>query len=187
MDLSELGIDSKWALFLDRDGVVNRKLENAYVRDWDEYEFLPGVLNALRTLAGIFGRTIIVTNQQGIGKGLMTEADLASLHNQMIAAISESGGRVDAIYHCPHLAADNCACRKPKTGMVKRALKDFPDIDPGLSIMVGDSEHDMVFGKRAGMITVGVGHNTGDESMNTDVHVAGLAALAQILKGSASR
>lgn len=184
MDLTSLGIDNDWTLFLDRDGVVNRKLEDAYVRHWDEYDFLPGVKEALQTLARVFGRIVIVTNQQGIGKGLMTEEQLADVHDRMRSVISDSGGRIDAIYHCPHLAGANCDCRKPRTGMVVRAIEDSHDIDSSRSVMVGDSEHDMDFGKRAGMYTVAVGPKLDADSPHTDLYVRDLAGVADLLKGS---
>lgn len=184
MDPSTLGINRDWTLFLDRDGVINRKLENAYVRNWDEYEFLPGAKDAIRKLAGIFGTVIVVTNQQGIGKGLMTTAHLANIHERMVAAITESGGRIDGIYYCPHLASDNCDCRKPRTGMAKAAAADHPGIELARSIMVGDSAHDMAFGKEAGMRTVGVGPKLKRGTPQMDFIVPDLATLASLLAGA---
>lgn len=153
--LKHLNIDRKWALFLDRDGVINKKIENDYVRNWEQFEFLPGVLEALKILSDIFGRIIIVTNQRGIGRGFMTEKDLEYIHRNMLNIFEASGIKVDAIYYCPHdYEREICNCRKPDMGMGLQAKKDFPDIDFSRSIMVGDSRSDMEFGRSLGMFTV---------------------------------
>lgn len=116
--LKHLNIDRKWALFLDRDGVINKKIENDYVRNWEQFEFLPGVLEALKILSDIFGRIIIVTNQRGIGRGFMTEKDLEYIHRNMLNIFEASGIKVDAIYYCPHdYEREICNCRKPDMGM----------------------------------------------------------------------
>lgn len=141
-------------LFLDRDGVINERPPGDYVRRWEDFHFLPGVLEAMPLLAARFARIIIVTNQQGIGKGLMTEADLADIHQRMIAAIEEAGGRIDAIFHCPDLRSKPDHCRKPRPTMALRARQQFPDIDFSQSLMVGDTLSDMQFGYRLGMQTV---------------------------------
>ena len=154
MNLSELNIDKSWTLFLDRDGVINRKLENDYVKRIDEFHFLEGVIESLAVFAKVFGRIVIVTNQQGIGKGLMSETDLDKVHNHMLNHIMEAGGRIDKIYHCPELAAKNAPCRKPNIGMAEEARADFPEIDFTKSLMVGDSISDMQMGRKAGMKTV---------------------------------
>jgi len=141
-------------LFLDRDGVINRRLPGAYVSSWKDFEFLPGVVDTLRELSNYFKYFILVTNQQGIGKGVMEVGELEALHRSMLRAIGEGGGRLDAIYYCPHLKTAGCDCRKPRPGMGRRALRDFPDIDFQRSIMVGDSVSDMEFGSRLGMTNV---------------------------------
>jgi histidinol-phosphate phosphatase family protein len=145
-------IDSSWTLFLDRDGVINKKIDNDYVLDWTQFEFLPDVFEAFKTFSQKFGRIIVVTNQQGIGKGLMTEATLKSIHSNMITEIEKHGGRVDAVYHAPHIRETNHVDRKPNVGMALKAKKDFPEIDFKKSIIAGDSKSDMEFGHRLGMI-----------------------------------
>ena len=147
-------IDGTWTLFLDRDGVINRRIPGAYVADVQEFEFLEAVREAMSYFSEFFGKIIVVTNQQGIGKGLMTEAQLSGVHAHMQAQIKQSGGRIDAIYYCPFLAKDNPECRKPNTGMAVQAQADFPEIDFEKSIMVGDSVTDMEFGLKLGMKTV---------------------------------
>ena len=121
-----------------------------YVKSWEEFEFVPGILESLREWAGIFGPIIIVTNQRGVGRGLMTEDALNEIHSEMLSRISEAGGRIDAIYYCTSIDPED-PMRKPGTGMFRRALEDFPDIDPKLSIMVGDSDSDALFASRCGI------------------------------------
>lgn len=154
MTLRHLAIDSTWSCFLDRDGVINRKLPGDYVKSWDEFDFLQGVPEAISTLSGIFGKIFIATNQQGIGKGLMTERDLDVLHNTMLEEIRYAGGKVHKIYYSPYKAEEKSVFRKPGIGMARKAKIDFPEIDFARSIMVGDSLSDMQFGKGAGMYTV---------------------------------
>jgi len=159
-NLKILKLNSEWSLFLDRDGVINKKLEGDYVRNWEQFEFLPGVIEALKKLRKIFGKIIIVTNQRGIGRGLMTENDLKDIHNNMLKELLKHGIRIDGIYYCPHdYEKEECNCRKPKVGMALQAKKDFSDIDFGKSIMVGDSEVDIQFGRNLEMITVFLGKN----------------------------
>ncbi len=154
MTLMNLHIDKSWALFLDRDGVINKKLPGDYVKNWEEFEFLEGVPEALQSFNAIFGKIFVVTNQQGIGKGIMTESELERLHDRMLEEIRYSGGRIHKIYHSPYREEEKSVFRKPGIGMARKAKIDFPEIDFKRSIMVGDSPSDMQFGKNAGMVTV---------------------------------
>ncbi|MCX6243462.1 MAG: HAD family hydrolase [Bacteroidetes bacterium] len=147
-------IDNGWTLFLDRDGVINTRIPGGYVRTWDQFEFMPGVLDALKILAERFSPIIVVSNQQGIGKGLMTEEELSVIHEKMTGEIKQNGGRIDRIYHSPFLEEERSVIRKPNVGMALMARKDFPGISFKRSVMVGDSLSDMVFGKRLSMVTV---------------------------------
>lgn len=140
-------------LFLDRDGVINKHLPDDYVKSWEEFEFLPGVLDALVLLSEIFPHIVVVTNQRGVGKGLMTENDLTSIHETMLSVIQKNGGRIDKIYYCTDLSNESFN-RKPNSGMAYQAKKDFPNIDFEKSMMVGDSDSDMEFGNRLGMKTI---------------------------------
>ena len=149
-----MNFDKAWTLFLDRDGVINRKLDNDYVKSWEEFEFLPGSLEALARFAGIFGHIVIVTNQQGIGKGIHTVEQLNEVHRRMMTEITRAGGRIDKIYFCPGLAKDNPPCRKPNPGMAHDAKRDFSSIDFNRSVIVGDSMSDMEMGRAVGMHTV---------------------------------
>jgi D-glycero-D-manno-heptose 1,7-bisphosphate phosphatase len=144
-------------LFLDRDGVLNRRLPDDYVKHWGEWEWLPGILAALAQLAQAFPRIIVVTNQRGIARGLMDEDALADIHAHMLADVAQAGGRIDAIYYCPHDKDAGCDCRKPGIGMYLKAKDAFPEIDPQRSLLVGDSGSDIEMAKAAGMWAVFVG------------------------------
>ena len=149
-------------LFLDRDGVINRKIDNGYVTNIEEFEFLPNVFEALAILSQKFQYIFIVTNQQGIGKGIFNMNDVTEIHDYMLDKIEQQGGRIDKIYVAPHLESENHIHRKPQPGMAWQAQRDFPDVDFKRSIMVGDSLSDMQFGKNAGMTTVFLTHNKMD-------------------------
>ena len=154
-------IDKSWTLFLDRDGVINKKRDKDYVKSLREFEIIPGILESIADLSKIFGRIIIVTNQQGIGKGLMTDEDLDQIHSHLLEKVRQKGGNIDAIYHAPNLKEENSLMRKPGIGMALQAQKDFPEIDFSRSIIAGDSALDLEFGKRAKMISVLIGDETG--------------------------
>jgi len=154
MILKNLNIDDSWSLFLDRDGVINKRIEGDYIKKWEEFEFLPGVLEALHILSGIYGKIFIVTNQQGIGKGLMTERELDIIHDEMMVEIKNNGGRINKIYHSPYREEEHSVFRKPNIGLARKAKIDFPEIDLKKSVMAGDSKTDMQFGRNAGMMTV---------------------------------
>ena len=141
-------------LFLDRDGVINRRLPGAYVKRWDEFEFIDGTLAALAYLTKRFDRTFVVTNQQGIGKDLMSVADLSLIHERMTWKVLSAGGHIDGIYYCPHLAADGCNCRKPAPGLALQAREEYSEVDFSRSLMVGDSLADMQFGAHLGMVNI---------------------------------
>jgi histidinol-phosphate phosphatase family protein len=154
MSLFDLKFDQTWSLFLDRDGVINRRRTDDYVKSWSEFEFLPGVTEAFPLLSDHFGRIIVVTNQQGIGKGIMTREDVDLIHAKMLEKIREAGGRIDAIYLSPYLEKENHPFRKPNTGMALAAQQDFPDIAFSRSVIAGDTASDMEFGRRSGMVRV---------------------------------
>ncbi len=150
-------IDKTWTLFLDRDGVINVRLIDDYVKNINEFKFLPGVLEAFKIFAEKFGRIVIVTNQQGVGKGLMTLQDVDSIHDFMKKEIEAQKGRIDAIYVCPQLKSDPNNFRKPSPRMAYMAQHDFPEINLEKSIMIGDSNSDIEFGRNAGMYTILIG------------------------------
>lgn len=146
-------VDKNWTLFLDRDGVINGERKDEYVLRLEEFIFFDGVLQALKILNEVFGVIVIVTNQKGVGKGLMTENDLQQIHQYMMKEINAHGGRIDKIYYCIDLDNDS-PNRKPQPGMAFQAQKNFPQIDFRKSIMVGNKLTDMEFGRSVGCKTV---------------------------------
>lgn len=155
--LEQWKIGPTWTLFLDRDGVVNQRKIGSYIMVPDEFEFIPGVLQAFSVAAKLFDKIIIVTNQQGIGKGIMTADALSQIHEHMNSLVTEHHGRIDAVYFSPHLAETNHPMRKPNPGMAIQAAKDFPSISFKRCIMLGDSDTDMQFARTLGMKTVFIG------------------------------
>ncbi|MCG8577918.1 MAG: HAD family hydrolase [Flavobacteriales bacterium] len=154
MSLTDLNIDSSWTLFLDRDGVINDRLIDDYVKQLNELRIIDGVPQAIATFNQLFGRTVVVTNQQGIGKGLMTADDLDLIHGYMSEVFKQHGGQIDRYYFAPELKEENSPNRKPGTGMGLQAQGDFPEIDFEKSVMIGDSESDIEFGMNLGMKTI---------------------------------
>jgi len=154
MTLKNLNINKNWSLFLDRDGVINKKIDNDYVKQWIEFEFIEGVLDALKFLNTVFGNIIVVTNQQGIGKKLYRKEDLELIHKNMLYEIAYHGGKIDKVYFSPYLKSENHPYRKPGIGMALKAKEDISTINFKQSIMIGDSMSDMEFGRNAGMKTI---------------------------------
>jgi histidinol-phosphate phosphatase family protein len=150
-------VNKNTTLFLDRDGVINVRPIDSYIFHPDEFVFIEGVLNAIALFSKIFARIIVVTNQQGIGKNLMTLEDANRVHQRMFYDIESAGGKINRVYVAPHLKTEQSNMRKPNTGMGLLAKNDFPDIDFENSIMVGDTQSDVAFGKRLKMTTVVVG------------------------------
>lgn len=139
----------KRAIFLDRDGVINKNSkEHDYVKSWGEFEFLPGIIETVRELNKDF-LVVVVSNQRGIARGMMTKENVEEVHKNMVKEFSRKGAKIDAIYVCPHDDSDNCNCRKPKPGMILKAAKDL-DIDLKESYVIGDSISDIEAGKKAG-------------------------------------
>ena len=160
--------NKSWSLFLDRDGVINRRVPGAYIEFPAQFKFTKNCLEAMVVFKKIFNRILVVTNQQGIGKGIMTESQLAEIHSFMKEEVESFDGKIDGVYHCPELAKDNPDCRKPNSGMAFQAKNDFPEIDFSKSVMVGDSLSDMEFGKRLNMTTVFI-EGKGEEKLNVDL------------------
>jgi histidinol-phosphate phosphatase family protein len=142
-------INPNWTLFLDRDGVLNHQKEGSYIFSTAELHLYDGVLAAMKILAPLFRRIVIVTNQRGIGRGLMTLDDVHLIHQHLKTTIEQQGGRIDGIYVCPDVSSSSL-CRKPNTGMALQAQSAFPDIVFQQSIMVGNSLSDMEFGRNIG-------------------------------------
>jgi D-glycero-D-manno-heptose 1,7-bisphosphate phosphatase len=170
------GIDFSWSLFLDRDGVLNKKKQGGYIESPSEFQFLQGVPEAVAMLREVFGHIFVVTNQQGIGKMRMTETDLYRIHAYMEQQLSMP---FDKIYYSPFLEEENNIMRKPNQGMAMAAKTDFPEIELSKSVMVGDSPSDILFGKNAGMKTVYITHTKNETK--SDWICSSLYDFAQIM------
>lgn len=143
----------KRALFLDRDGVINEEKDGSYIFSIEEFIWYDGALAALAQLSQQFDCLFIVTNQRGVGRGLMSESALKAIHDFLIEEVEKTGGKIHAVYYATAVDS-NHPMRKPNTGMALQALKDFPDIDFTQSVMVGNNISDMQFGRSSGMKTV---------------------------------
>ena len=143
------------ALFLDRDGVLNRLLEGSYVKSWADWQWMPGILEELPKWAVKFKHIVLVTNQRGVGKGLMTDADLARIHARMMPELLEAGGKIDLILTCTAVSDDDPR-RKPNPGMFREACALLP-LDPQRCVMVGDSDSDAAFARNCGMAFIRLG------------------------------
>ena len=145
--------------FLDRDGIINERAPaSSYVRGWDEFRFKDGALDMLAALREAGYRLAVITNQQGVGKGLVDAEALRRLHERMRTEAERHGGDIAGVFVCPHLATARCGCRKPKPGLIHRALRTlgYP-VDLERSWMVGDAPSDVQAGQRAGLHTLLVG------------------------------
>ena len=152
-------INKDWTLFLDRDGVINVRIIDGYVTKIEEFEFLPNVIEALKIFKEKFKYIVVATNQQGVGKGIMKFEDVETVHQFMVQQVAENGGKIDKVYFCPQLKSVPDNYRKPSPKMAYFAKNDFPDIDLSKSIMIGDMNSDIEFGKNAGMKTIFIGDN----------------------------
>lgn len=154
LHLTDSFLKPKKVVILDRDGVLNKKPpKGEYVRTWHEFEWLSGAKEAISLLKSAGYIVIIVTNQAGIARGMMTESDLVDINNRMKADLFEIGVAVDAIYYCPHGWDDGCECRKPKPGMLFQAHRDF-NLDLTRTFFIGDDIRDKQAGDAAGCKTL---------------------------------
>ena len=168
--------------FLDRDGVINvAPPAGHYVLHWRQFRFAEGALDMLRALADKGYRLVVATNQQGVGKGLMSAPALAAIHRKLRAASAAQGAPIDALFSCPHLAAQDCACRKPKPGLIHEALRRLPySVDLSRSWMIGDSPRDIEAGAAAGLRTLLLGA-AAESAVAPDAVAADAAAVARLL------
>lgn len=152
-------------VFVDRDGVINRDRPD-YIKSWSEFEFLPGSLEALKMLTQNGCSLMVITNQSVINRKLVTEEALRDIHDRMVRAVAGHGGRIEAIYYCPHVPEDGCACRKPEPGLLHQARAEH-DLDLARTAMIGDSFKDILCGRRGGcesVVLVRTGHGRETEA-----------------------
>jgi D-glycero-D-manno-heptose 1,7-bisphosphate phosphatase len=177
------------AVFLDRDGVIN--IDRSYVHRWEDFEFVPGAVDAVRRLKAAGYMVVVVTNQAGLARGLYTEAEYAELTRRMRLALSEGDADVDAVYHCPHhlggsvaTLSINCECRKPAPGMLLQAARDLNLSLPD-SILIGDKPSDIEAARRAELrLAYGVHSNnaeSGQQVLGADATFDSLAACVDHL------
>lgn len=170
-------------VILDRDGVINRD-SDAYIKTPEEWQPLEGSLEAIAALVRAGFRVAVITNQSGVGRGLLSEATLQRIHAKMLRAIEAAGGRIAGIYYCPHAPDDGCDCRKPATGMLDRLALElgFPLVGTPL---VGDKASDMELARRVGARPILVRTGYGEEALSSvgpQVEVyADLAGVARVL------
>jgi D-glycero-D-manno-heptose 1,7-bisphosphate phosphatase len=180
------------AAFLDRDGVIN--LDRAYVHRWDEFEFVPGAVEAMKALKNAGYALVVVTNQSGIARGKYTEAQYQLLTDHMKAALAQAGAAVDAVYHCPHHPggqvagfARECDCRKPEPGMILRAVKEL-GLSLADSFLVGDKPSDIEAARKAGVGKAYIVASDNEESTGdlagADAAYADLQACVKALLGT---
>ena len=141
------------AIFLDRDGVINRSPGSGYVTRPDEFSFLPGSLDAIAALTRAGRPLFVVSNQRGVAQGLYNQADLEAITASMLAGITETGGRIAGVFYCTHDEGARCRCRKPAPGLIEQACRTQP-IDLSRSYVVGDDLKDIALGRAVGCRTI---------------------------------
>lgn len=147
----------------------------------DQLEILPKVAEGIRLLNDIGVKVIVVTNQSGVARGYFSEDDLRKIHEKMLEELSKKGARIDAIYYCPHHPDDNCNCRKPKTGLIKKAEKDFK-LDLKKCFFVGDKKLDVETGWNAGCTSILIPSSETESDVEADYVVSNLFEAAKLIK-----
>ncbi|MFM6933853.1 MAG: HAD-IIIA family hydrolase [Flavobacteriales bacterium] len=147
-------VDETWTLFLDRDGVINERNFEGYILDYKDFHFKETVLSSAKKLFARFKYVIVVTNQQCVAKGLITQVELDQIHAQMCAEFQRNDAKIDKVYAATERKGAEPFMRKPFLKMAELACLDFPEIDLRKAIMVGDTDSDVQFGRNNGMKTV---------------------------------
>jgi D-glycero-D-manno-heptose 1,7-bisphosphate phosphatase len=166
------------AVLLDRDGVLNERIVDDYVRRPEQLRLLPGAAEAVARLTRAGIPTFVVTNQRGVARGLMSAADVDAVHERLRREIAAAGSRLDGIYVCPH-ETGSCDCRKPLPGLAGRIRADHPGLDLAGAVMVGDSDSDVGFARAVGCRVVWVG--PGEPAAPVDGRAPDLAAAVELL------
>jgi D-glycero-D-manno-heptose 1,7-bisphosphate phosphatase len=180
MMVSSWGIDSSWCLFLDRDGVINERIWDGYVLKYDQFIFREGTLEALSKFKSTFKYIFVVTNQQCVGKGIITFDQLNDIHTNMKNQIIQNEGIITDIFIATELKNEPPHRRKPSIKMGLEAKKKYTEIDFSKSIMIGDTDSDIKFGKNLGMKTVRI-KSMEKEDILADVSVTDLENFVQLL------
>lgn len=173
-------------VFLDRDGTLNVKApEGEYIGSAGALALLPGAASAVATLNRHAIRTVLISNQRGVARGMMTEQDVVATNTRLEELLATEGAHLDAIYFCPHETGE-CGCRKPQPGLILQAVGDHPDIDLSNAALIGDADSDVALGESLGLITIRLGLSRDHDAPET-VAAADLAAAVTLLLGTAGR
>lgn len=181
MNLLDWNLDDSWTLFLDRDGVINERIFGGYVTNLSEFHFKENVLESIGNLTLKFKFVFVVTNQQGVALGKMTQMQLDDIHEFMVNKIVMQGGHVTHVFSATELKTSDSIFRKPSPKMAQMARERFPEVVFNKSIMVGDTDSDMQFGKRLGMKTVLI-LTEEKTSEKADLEVGSIFELNEILE-----
>lgn len=154
------------ALFIDRDGVINCRRPEDYVLNWSQFIFIPGIREALKQLSTLGLPMIVISNQAGVGKGLLKPDALEEITFELRRTLLTEGISIAAAYFCPHRRDENCVCRKPKPGLLYKAADDF-NVDISRSIFIGDSDTDVQAARAVGCQPVLFGSGLSDSSRPT--------------------
>jgi D-glycero-D-manno-heptose 1,7-bisphosphate phosphatase len=152
------------AVFLDRDGVINRDRAD-YVKSWEEFVFLTGVIEALRRLADLGWPVVVISNQAGVARGVVDRSVVDEIHARMVASIRDAGGQIDEVFFCPHGPEDACECRKPRPGLLLQAA-DRLALDLRASVLIGDAANDVLAARAVGCTAVLVKTGRGTEQLD---------------------
>ena len=136
-------------VLLDRDGIINRRMPGGYVTSWDQFEFLPRALDALRLLAENGYVALVLSNQSCVGEGLLSSNELDAITRRFLLEVALSGGNIAQVYYCRHSAEDQCGCRKPRPGLFRRAQVEH-GFTPETTFLVGDSPGEVRAAEDAG-------------------------------------
>jgi D-glycero-D-manno-heptose 1,7-bisphosphate phosphatase len=176
-------------VILDRDGVINFDSDH-FIKNPDEWRPIPGSLEAIAELNQAGFRVALATNQSGIGRGLFDMATLNAIHDKMHRTLAQNGGRIDALFYCPHAAEDNCDCRKPKPGMMEEIARRFgTDLDdvPSVGDSLRDLQAGMALGAKPMLVRTGKGEATlvaGGLPEGTEIYANLAEAARHIIKNA---
>ena len=175
------------AVFLDRDGVINQ--EKGYVHKIEDFHFFPYTFRALRKIPQEY-KKIIITNQSGISRGMYSQTEFEKLNSWVLSRLKEQGIEIDKVYFCPHHPDENCSCRKPKTGLIRQAQKEF-NLDLKKSWLIGDKTSDILAGKNAGCRTIlvktGFAGEDGLFNIKPDFEISNLEKAVKIITKNHSK
>lgn len=166
------------AVFLDRDGVICEDVH--YMSSPEQFRLLPKVAEGIKLLNENGVKVIVATNQSGIARGYLTERDLRRIHKRMIKELERRGAHIDAIYYCPHHPNDNCECRKPKPGMLRKAASEL-ELDLDRCLIIGDRQLDIDAGRRVGCRTIIVPSPETENNVDADYIAKDFLKAAEIV------